>query len=479
MIEKLSANRIQLFNEPGCDRNQAKKPDERSKGCSKPLVPGATAGGCALDGAKVTLQPITDAIHLVHGPLACEGNGWDSRHAASSGPTLYRHGATTDLSEMDVVLGNGEKKLYRAIKEVVAKYSPAAVFVYATCVTALIGDDVDGVCHHAAEKLGVPIVPVHAPGFAGSKNFGSKLAGLALLKHVIGTVEPDDVGPTDINILGEYNLSGELWQVRPLLESVGIRIRACITGDSRYRQIAGAHRARVNMIACSTALLNLARAMKERWDIPYVEGSFYGIGDTSAALRSIARLLVERGAPFETLERVEALVTEREASAWARLAPYRNRLEGKRVLLYTGGVKSWSIVSALQEIGMEVIGTSVRKSTVEDKARIVDLLGADARMFESLPPREMYASLKRGDADIMLSGSRTQFVAFKAKVPWLDVNQERHVAYAGYDGIVELARQIDRELHCRVWREVRRQAPWDLRDVSQGAIVSQPASEED
>ena len=41
----------------------------------------------------------------------------------------------------------------------------------------------------------------------------------------------------------------------------------------------------------------------------------------------------------------------------------------------------------------------------------------------------------------MLSGGRSQFVALKAKMPWLDINQERHHAYAGYDGMVELVRR--------------------------------------
>ena len=49
-----------VFNEPGCDKNQAKTEKERKKGCSKPLTPGAAAGGCAFDGAKIALQPITD-----------------------------------------------------------------------------------------------------------------------------------------------------------------------------------------------------------------------------------------------------------------------------------------------------------------------------------------------------------------------------------------------------------------------------------
>ncbi|MHC5720546.1 MAG: nitrogenase component 1, partial [Nostoc sp.] len=123
------------------------------------------------DGAMIALVPIADAAHLVHGPIACAGNSWGSRGSLSSGPQLYKMGFTTDLGENDVIFG-GEKKLYKAILELKERYQPAAVFVYATCVTALIGDDVDAVCKAAAEKIGTPVIPVIAPGFIGSKNLG-------------------------------------------------------------------------------------------------------------------------------------------------------------------------------------------------------------------------------------------------------------------------------------------------------------------
>ncbi len=450
------------FNEPGCATNRAKGEKERKQGCSaKTLTPGAAAGGCAFDGAKIALQPITDAAHLVHGPIACEGNSWDSRNTASSGPSLYRTGFTTDLSELDIIHG-GEKKLYRAIKEIVQRHRPPAVFVYLTCVTALTGDAIDAVCKAASERLATPVIPVSAPGFAGSKNFGNKLAGHALLDHVIGTVEPEQTTACDINVIGEYNVAGEMWQVTPLFARLGIRVLAPITGDARYHQVAAAHRARVNMVVCSQAMVSLARAMQERWGIPFFEGSFYGIGDTSAALRTLARMLVERGAEPSLIERTEALIAAEEARAWAALAPYRTRLAGKRVLLYTGGVKSWSVLAALQEIGMTVVGTSVRKSTSEDKQRIKDLMGDDAPMVDQIPAKQMYAMLARGDADILMSGGRTQFVALKTKTPWLDINQERHHGYAGYDGMIALVRQIDTELSHPIWAQVRTPSPWDM-----------------
>ncbi|WP_035705085.1 nitrogenase iron-molybdenum cofactor biosynthesis protein NifE, partial [Niveispirillum irakense] len=456
----LSATIQEVFNEPACGKNAAKSEKERKKGCTKQLQPGGAAGGCAFDGAKIALQPLTDVAHLVHGPIACEGNSWDNRGAKSSGPSLWRTGFTTDINETDIVFG-GEKRLYKAIREIIEKYDPPAVFVYQTCIPAMTGDDINAVAKAASAKFGKPVIPINAPGFVGPKNLGNKLAGEALLDHVIGTVEPDYTTPYDINIIGEYNLSGELWQVKPLLDALGIRVLSCISGDGRYREVAQSHRAKAAMMVCSKAMINVARKMEERYGIPFFEGSFYGIGDTSDSLREIARLLVSRGAPAELLDRTEALIAREEAKAWASIAPFKPRFAGKRVLLITGGVKSWSVVAALQEAGLEIAGTSVKKSTKEDKERIKELMGEDAHMIEDMTPREMYRMLKDAKADIMLSGGRSQFVALKAAMPWLDINQERHHAYMGYVGMVDLLREIAKTLFNPVWEQVRRPAPWD------------------
>jgi nitrogenase molybdenum-cofactor synthesis protein NifE len=463
-MSTLSAKVQSVLDEPACATNQAKPDRERKKGCNKLLAPGAAAGGCAFDGAKIALQPITDVAHLVHGPINCEGHSWDGRGSKSSGPLLYRTSFTTAMTEQDIIFG-GEKHLYKAIKEVVEKYNPPAVFIYQTCVPAMIGDDIEAVCKAAAAKLGIPVIPVNVPGFVGSKNLGNKLAGETLLDYVIGTEEPAETTPYDINIIGEYNLSGELWQVKPLLDELGIRILASISGDAKYHEVARSHRARAAMMVCSKAMINVARKMEERYGIPFFEGSFYGIGDTSDALRRISQLLVDRGAPAELLSQTEVVIAREEARAWLRIGPFTTRLAGKRVLLFTGGVKSWSVVAALQEAGLVIIGTSTKKSTPDDKERIKELVKDDAHMFDDLKPREMYKMLKDARADIMLSGGRTQFVALKAKMPWLDINQERHHAYAGYEGMVALVSEIDKALANPVWEQIRRPAPWDVAAV--------------
>ncbi|MAU45058.1 MAG: nitrogen fixation protein NifE [Yangia sp.] len=357
MADALKNKIAGVFDEPACGTNVSKSEQQRKNGCARPLTPGAAAGGCAFDGAKIALQPIVDVAHLVHAPLACEGNGWDNRGAASSDSERYLTGFTTDMTEIDIVMGFGEKKLFRAIREVIEAKDPPAVFVYSTCVPALIGDDIDAVCKATTARFGTRCIPVNAPGYVGSKNLGNKLAGEAMLDHVIGTVEPAELTPYDINIVGDYNLSGELWQVKPLLDRLGIRIRVLgsLAADARYRQVAMMHRAKVTMMVCSKALINVARKLEERYGIPYFEGSFYGISDTSDSLRQMCGLMVSQGADPELLDRCEALIAEEEAAIRADLEPFRPRVKGRKVLLYTGGHKSWSVVAALRELGMAVL----------------------------------------------------------------------------------------------------------------------------
>lgn len=448
-----------LLDEPACSHNSKSK-----SGCAKPK-PGATAGGCAFDGAQIALLPIADVAHIVHGPIACAGSSWDNRGTRSSGPTLYRIGMTTDLTEQDVIMGRGEKRLFHSIKQAIDSYSPEAVFVYNTCVPALIGDDVDAVCKAAEKKWGIPVVPVDGAGFYGTKNLGNRIAGEAMLKHVIGTREPDPVPESlktgtqpihDIALIGEYNIAGELWHVSPLLDELGLRVLATLSGDARFHEIQTMHRSHANMMVCSKAMINVARKLHERYNTPWFEGSFYGIRDTSDALRNFARLLEDD----DLGQRTEALIEREEARIAELLQPWRERLRGKRALLYTGGVKSWSVISALQDLGMEVVATGTKKSTEEDKARIRELMGEEARMLEEGSPRALLDTVYDYKVDVLIAGGRNMYTALKAKVPFLDINQEREYGYAGYEGMLELARQLAVTIENPVWEAMRRPAPW-------------------
>jgi len=442
----------ELLDESGCAHNKTKK-----SACNAP-TPGATTGGCAFEGAQISLFPYADAARIVHGPITCIGASWETRATKTSwtGRDLTQMGFTTAVSTNDVVFG-GEEKLLAAIDYVVGRYAPQAVFVYATCVTALIGDDLDALCKQAAVRHGIPVVPVHAPGFVGSKNLGSRLGGEAVLQHLIGTAEPEFTTPFDINLIGDYNVTGDMWQYTPLLEELGIRVLATLSGDGRVARIRTAHRARLNVLVCAKSLVSLTRKMEERYGIPSVSLSFYGKRDTSAGLLAIAEALGD----VDLIERTRALVAREEARLEARLAPYRELFAGKKAVLNTGGNKAWSIASALQDLGIEVVATAVGKSTEADREKAREYLGPNGVLMTK-PGQEQAKIIDETGADLLLAGGRSLYTAIKKGIAFADVNQEKKKSYGGYAGLLNLAEDLKNAMQTPVFRNVAKRAPWEM-----------------
>ena len=426
-IDKLTAD--------GC------KTDDKHKVCR-------SRGGesCAFDGAMIVLQPIADTAHVVHGPIACCGNSWEGRGTLSSRGELHTMGFTTDMGEIDIVYGS-EEKLEKAVRRAYEAVRPKAIFVYSTCVSGLTGEDIGAVCKRAEHELGIRVIPVNAPGFTGPKNLGNRIAGEVLLEHVIGTGETPVMTHTDINLIGEYNIAGDLWLVEPLLAKAGIRILSKITGDSTFEELTWAHQAKLNVVVCGRALINVAREMERKYGIPYIEVSFFGSTEIAKALRAIAESLqnkVGRDEPGLTTL-VDELIRSEEKRLTQQLEPY-GHLRGKKAVLYTGGVKSWSFISALRDLGIEIVAVGTKKSTFEDEEKMRVILGPDAPLVEDVAPKNLLKLLKDRGADMLIAGGRNQYLAIKEGYPFVDVNQERHTPYAGYFGLVNLAEQISNSM---------------------------------
>ena len=449
------------------------------KFCKKSEPGEGTERSCAYDGARVVLMPITDVIHLVHGPIACAGNSWDNRGARSSDSQLYRRGFTTEMLENDVIFG-GEKKLYKAIIDLAGRYTEAkAMFVYATCVTAMTGDDVEAVCTAASKKVAIPIIPVNTPGFIGDKNIGNRLAGEILFKYVIGTTEPPVLGEYPINLIGEYNIAGDLWGMLPLFDRLGIQILSCFSGDAKFEELRYAHRAKLNIIICSKSLTNLAKKMQKNYGMPYLEESFYGMTDTAKALRDIARELdnIVNGLEKRVMQdRVERLIEEEEAKCRSAIAPYRARLEGKRAVLFTGGVKTWSMVNSLNELGVEILAAGTQNSTLEDFYRMKGLMHKDAKIIEDTSTAGLLAVMAEKMPDLIVAGGKTKFLALKTKTPFLDINHGRSHPYAGYEGMVTFAKQLDMTVNNPIWPTLNAPAPWEKSDELLAADLNSSAA---
>ena len=438
----------ELLNESACSHN-----DKKKGSCDKPK-PGATSGGCAFEGAQIALFPYADAVHLVHSPATCQGASWETRATPTSyeGENNVPLGYCTDVTTNDVIFG-GHKKLEESIEYIVKHKNPKAIFLYETCVTAMIGDDMDNIASRMEEKHNIPMVVIHAPGFAAGKNIGSRLAGEAVLEQLIGTKEPEAIHPFGINLIGEYNVTGDMWQYKPILEKIGIKVVSTLAGDGRIEDIQTAHRAKLNVIVCAKSLITLVRKMEEKYQIPHVSVSFYGKRDTTNAIRSIVNAFGDE----ELSKKAEEIIKKEEVILEEKLLPYRKILAGKKAILNTGGNKAWSIASALQDIGIEVVATSIRKCTLED----IEIAKKYVPILMKVPANEQASLIDEHGVDILLAGGRSLYTAIKKKVAFVDVNQEKKISYGAYGGLENLAIDVCAAVNNDVFKVVGEAAPWE------------------
>jgi len=429
-----------------------------SLACNRDSLAGAVSQrACVFCGSRVVLYPIADALHLVHGPIGCAAYTWDIRGSLSSGPELHRLSFSTDLQELDVVFG-GEKKLAKALDELITRHAPKAAFVYSTCIVGLIGDDLAAVCKAASERHGIPVIPVQSEGFKGNKREGY-LAACKAMRVLVGTGDISAISPLSVNIMGDFNLAGETWIIKDYLQRMGIEVVAGVTGDGRVDDLRRAHGAGLNLVQCSGATQDLARMMKDDFGIPFVRVSWIGIEDVAESLYAVAEHF-ERTRPDLAgglLERTANLVREELAALMPRLSELRRDLAGKKAAVYVGGsFKAFSLVKAFRHLGMEVVIVGSQTGTEEDYRELAAICAPGTIVVDDANPLELSAFIKEKDVDVFVGGVKERPIAFKLGVGFCDHNHERKIALEGFVGMLNFAREIHASVMSPIWRFVPR-----------------------
>lgn len=419
--------------------------------CDKQSLAGSVSQrACVFCGSRVVLYPIADALHLVHGPIGCAAYTWDIRGALSSGPQLHRLSFSTDLQEKEVIFG-GEPKLYRALSELIDTYRPKAAFVYSTCIVGIIGDDVEAVCKRVAREKQIPVLPVHSEGFKGTKKDGYRAACDALFQ-LVGTGDTTAISPTSINILGEFNIGGEAWIIRNYYEQMGIQVVSVMTGDGRVDEIRRSHGASLNVVQCSGAMTFLAEMMKEKYGIPYIRASYFGIEDMAKALYDVADHFADQP---EVKERAQELVRNEVNAIYPQLKKIRADLEGKKAAIYVGGAfKAFSLIKALRFLGMQVILAGSQTGNEDDYKTLRDMCDEGTVILDDANPLELSKYIIEKKADLFIGGVKERPIAYKLGIGFCDHNHERKIPLAGFEGMLHLAREIHTTVTSPIWQFV-------------------------
>lgn len=434
------AERLDFIHTKGKQKQQLK--------CDADSIAGSISQrACVYSGARVVLNPITDAIHLVHGPIGCASYTMDIRGSLSSGSELYRTSFSTDLKEKDIIFG-GERKLAECIDELVEQHHPKLVFVYSTCIVGVIGDDLEAVCKTAAAKHKIEVIPVQSSGFSGNKAAGYRAACEALLRLIKPNGKPP-AKTNSINYLGDFNLAGEAWIIESYLSQMGIKLNTVFTGDASYDSLKQATKAKLNIVQCAGSMSYLAAQMEELYQIPFERISFLGIKDTAESLRRIAASFNDS----RISQRTEELIAAETAKVTPLLTAYKHKFQGKKAAIYVGGgFKAISLLKQFREIGMEVVMVGTQTGRPEEYDTINDLASDGTVVLDDANPAELEKFMVEQGAHLLVGGVKERPLAYKLGVAFIDHNHDRKHPLSGFIGAVNFAKEVDSTLGSPVWQ---------------------------
>ncbi len=477
-------------------------------------VPGIlTQRGCCFAGCKgVVIGPIIDMVHIVHGPIGCSYYAWLTRRnqgkAREGGQNYLQYCFSTDMQEHNIIFG-GEKKLRTAIEEAYNIFKPKAITVEATCPVGLIGDDIQGIAKEMKEKLGVNVIAFNCEGYKGvSQSAGHHIANNGLFKHAVGAEADIEEEGYTVNLLGEYNIGGDAWEIDRILKKCGIKMLSTFSGNGTYEEYSTrSHMASLNLIMCHRSINYMAEMMETRFGIPWIKINFIGVKAMSKSLRKIAAFFDDA----ELTDRIEKVIAEEEATVEKAIAEYRPRLEGRTAILIVGGSRAHHYQTLLEDLGMKTVVAGyefAHRDDYEGRQVLPDIkVDADSRNIEELQvepdPRRykprisperleelkkagiaetyegMMADMGKGTIvvddvshyelemmikyykpDMVGSGIKDKYVIQKMGVPSRQMhNYDYSGPFAGYRGAVNFAKNIDMLINNPAWSYVK--APWE------------------
>jgi nitrogenase molybdenum-iron protein alpha chain len=448
---------------PDCDKNVPERKkhvylkDENDEftipACNIATIPGdMTERGCTYAGCRgVVGGPVKDVIQLQHGPIGCCYYPWDARPHVASGTSFHLANVfSTDLREPNIVFG-GEKKLFDSIVESSKAFPDAkAVFVYATCVAGLIGDDIEAVAKRASKVIGKPVIAFNCPGFRGvSQSLGHHIGNEVLFNNVVGTEPLADKTPYDINLIGEYNIRGDDWLILSLLEAVGLRVVCTFTGDSSFHDLTKMHEAKLNVVRCARSAKYICEMMKDKYGTPYMEVDLYGVEQTTEDLRKIAKF-------FGLEKKAEEVIGKEIAEIKPDMDFYREKFKGKKVMIYVGGPRSWHWAKPMEELGMEIVMTATTFGHEDDYEKIVKRVKNGTLVIDNPNAIELEEAMLKYKPDLFISGSKEKYLSYKYGVPFVNGhNYDSKGGYMVFKGFVRFAQDIYKALYNPAWKFVR------------------------
>jgi nitrogenase molybdenum-iron protein alpha chain len=482
-------------------------------------IPGIiTQRGCTYAGCKgVVLGPTRDVINITHGPIGCGFYSWLTRRnqtkpVTPDEPNYMMYCFSTDMQDSNIVFG-GEQKLAQAAREAFEIFSPKNIAFFSTCPVGLIGDDVHRVARQMKEELGINVFGFSCEGYKGvSQSAGHHIANNGLFKHLIGNNDKAIEGKYKINVLGEYNIGGDAFEIERILEKCGITLVATFSGNSTIEQFETAHQADLSIVMCHRSINYVAEMMETKFGLPWFKGNFIGAEATAKTLRKVAAYFGDK----ELIDQVEKVIDEELAEVKKVIDEVRPKTEGKTAMLFVGGSRAHHYQELFNELGITTLAAGYEFGHRDDYEgrRVIPTIqvDADSRNIEELKvskdesrykPRKteeemekmkaegfeyndydgMMAEMGKGalviddlshfemeklietfHPDIFCAGIKEKYCVQKLGIPLKQLhNYDYGGPYAGFKGAINFYNDIAMIACTSIWKELK--APWEGEEV--------------
>ena len=432
-------------NDLGTQSVQAE--EQFRKGCLKRADRSFAQGlQCQQINSMAALMSLEDSVFISHSPQGCVG-------CTIMAVDMYRVGQAhrgikvirnprvivTNLDQKSVVFG-GEQKLRESARKAVERYAPKLVFIYASCASGIIGDDIDAIAADlGTEYPGTIFVPIHCEGFKSKICASGFDAAFLSINRYILKQEKKETVPNLVNLFAPTTVSfADQQEMERMLKLIGVEVNY-IPFYSSLEKIRRIPQAVASTSICKVFADEFMKTLEADYGIPYSHTVMpIGIRNTDKWYRGIAKVLGKEA-------EVEQIIAREHERIEPLVAKIRSRLEGKRVFICGGTGRSFAAAALIDDFGMQLVG--LETPTYDGDAQVdVEYLNGIHKDFvidvANMQPFEQVNLVKKLRPDAFIG---VPDWAAKLGIPTTHVLDGKRPTM-GYDGLLYLGNKIADQL---------------------------------
>lgn len=400
---------------------------------------------CQQINSMAALMSLEDSVFVAHSPQGCVG-------CTALAVDQYRVGQAhrgvkhiknpriivSNLDQNNVIFG-GEGKLKKAVEEAVERYHPRLIFVFASCASGIIGDDIDAIAKDIQQDTDALVIPIHCEGFKSKIcASGFDAAFISINKYILKQ-ERLEKREGLINLFAPVSISyADQVEMERMLSLLGLNVNY-IPFYSSLEKIKEIPAAQASTSICKVFADEFMKTLYEDYDIPYSHTVMpIGVRNTDIWFRGIAGVVGKE-------EEAEEIIQREHERILPLVESIKKRLIGKRVFICGGTGRSFAAAALIDDFGMKLVGLETPTYDEDSQADIeyLNTIHEDYVIdIANMQPFEQVNLVKKLKPDVFIGVPEW---AAKLGIPTTHVLDMKRPTM-GYDGLLFLGNKIADQL---------------------------------